>query len=130
MLATSRVIGHKEWAPGRKSDPRYDMNMRRAQVAAFTPAEDDMPLTENDVALEWYGVKFRGDLNYAQVIHGIDDGVHAIVQQVTGLTAAVATLSEAVANGRDDLTAEQLRSAVSQAILDAGQALRSAQSAT
>jgi hypothetical protein len=49
MLAVSRVIGHKEWAPGRKSDPRYDMNARRAEVAAFTPTSvgDDMPTPDD-----------------------------------------------------------------------------------
>lgn len=42
MLPTSRVIGHKEWAPGRKSDPLYDMGWRRSRVAAFNPGEDEM----------------------------------------------------------------------------------------
>lgn len=47
----TRVIGHKEWAMprGRKSDPSIDMNWRRSQVAAFQP-EDDMPLTNDDIA--------------------------------------------------------------------------------
>lgn len=30
-----RVIGHKEFAPRRKSDPTYDMNAHRAKVAAL-----------------------------------------------------------------------------------------------
>lgn len=29
----SNAIGHKEWAPGRKSDPHFDMNTFRANVA-------------------------------------------------------------------------------------------------
>jgi len=29
---TSHLIGHKEWAPGRKTDPRHAMSWRRAQV--------------------------------------------------------------------------------------------------
>jgi hypothetical protein len=50
MLSPTRVIGHKEWAASRKSDPTYDMNWRRARVAAFTPqGEDDMPLSEDDL---------------------------------------------------------------------------------
>jgi hypothetical protein len=49
MLPVSRVIGHKEWAPGRKSDPTYDMNWRRACVAGVRPPqEDDMPLSQDD----------------------------------------------------------------------------------
>jgi hypothetical protein len=51
MLSATRVIGHREygntppggWA-GRKTDPVYDMNWRRARVASFRPVlEDDMP---------------------------------------------------------------------------------------
>lgn len=51
-LPAHRVIGHKEYGnvghPGRKSDPVYDMNWRRARVAAFTPGvqEDDMQIDE------------------------------------------------------------------------------------
>lgn len=37
MLPVSRVIGHREWAPGRKIDPRYDMNWRRTGVATVRP---------------------------------------------------------------------------------------------
>jgi hypothetical protein len=41
MLPAHRVVGHKEYGnvghPGRKSDPSYDMNWRRARVAAFKP---------------------------------------------------------------------------------------------
>ncbi len=36
MLPVARLIGHKEWT-SRKSDPRHDMNWRRARVANFTP---------------------------------------------------------------------------------------------
>ena len=37
MLPVTRVVGHKEWSPGRKSDPIYDMNWRRAGVAGVRP---------------------------------------------------------------------------------------------
>jgi hypothetical protein len=57
MLPSSRVIGHREygntppggWA-GRKTDPVYDMNWRRQQVADFTPnsPEEDDVVTEQD----------------------------------------------------------------------------------
>jgi len=36
MLPVHRLIGHKEYAAGRKSDPVYDMNWRRGRVANFT----------------------------------------------------------------------------------------------
>lgn len=39
----SHVVGHREWAPGRKTDPRYDMAWRRACVAAVTPRGDPAP---------------------------------------------------------------------------------------
>jgi hypothetical protein len=32
----ANVVGHREWAPGRKSDPRYDMGWRRARVGAVS----------------------------------------------------------------------------------------------
>lgn len=34
----ARIVGHKEWAPGRKSDPVYSMSWRRARVADLRPA--------------------------------------------------------------------------------------------
>lgn len=37
------VIGHKEWAPTRKTDPRYSMDWRRAGVAGILPRT---PVTE------------------------------------------------------------------------------------
>ncbi len=36
-LSVGRVIGHREWSPGRKTDPRYDMNWRRSGVAGIAP---------------------------------------------------------------------------------------------
>lgn len=60
MLPVARLIGHKEWAPGRKSDPRYSMDWMRGLVAAFRPRpapEDDVPLTKTDVDAVVSGVK-------------------------------------------------------------------------
>lgn len=34
---TAHVIGHKEWAPGRKSDPSYDMAWQRSLVGGTSP---------------------------------------------------------------------------------------------
>lgn len=60
MLSPTRLIGHKEYGntppggyPGRKSDPRYDMNWRRARVANFKPRTGPTPtpvLEEDDMA--------------------------------------------------------------------------------
>lgn len=36
-FGASRVVGHKEWAVGRKSDPLYSMSWRRAGVAGIQP---------------------------------------------------------------------------------------------
>ncbi|SNR38753.1 LysM peptidoglycan-binding domain-containing protein [Blastococcus mobilis] len=38
-----RVVGHREWAPTRKIDPRIDMNWRRAAVAAFVASKSAAP---------------------------------------------------------------------------------------
>lgn len=46
MIRTNRILGHKEWAPGRKSDPVYDMNWRRDMVATDSAQEDDVPSQE------------------------------------------------------------------------------------
>lgn len=37
------VIGHKEWAPGRKSDPRYDMASMRRTVAGVDTGSAGVP---------------------------------------------------------------------------------------
>lgn len=37
MLPISRVIGHREWSPGRKSDPVFDCDWMRAGVAGIHP---------------------------------------------------------------------------------------------
>jgi hypothetical protein len=58
MLPVTRLIGHKEYGntppggyPGRKGDPRYSMDWRRARVASFQPrtGEDDMPSAKDVV---------------------------------------------------------------------------------
>lgn len=43
MLSPARVIGHREYAGGRKSDPRHDMNWRRNRVAGFVPRNRKTP---------------------------------------------------------------------------------------
>jgi hypothetical protein len=62
MLPIARVIGHREWAPGRKSDPTYDMDWRRAGVAGIRPRiagqEDDMDQAQVD--------QLRRDVGFAR----------------------------------------------------------------
>lgn len=48
MLSPTRVIGHKEWAKGRKSDPTYDMAWRRGRVATFVPRTGTTPPEDDD----------------------------------------------------------------------------------
>lgn len=45
MLSAVRIIGHKEWAGPRKSDPRHDMNWRRGRVARFASRSNNFPIT-------------------------------------------------------------------------------------
>lgn len=48
-VAASNVVGHREWAPGRKSDPRYDMGWRRARVAAVSTGSGRPPTPSTPV---------------------------------------------------------------------------------
>lgn len=43
-LDTNRCCGHKEWAPGRKFDPTFDMNVFRTHVNTFRTGPAPVPL--------------------------------------------------------------------------------------
>lgn len=133
MLPAHRVIGHKEYAAGRKSDPVYDMNWRRARVAAFTPRslEDDVSWSENipqkgglgpapastwlqDTLIGVVGIgnrltaldkDLRGDLAAKQKL------LEASAQREAGLLAALNSLSKAVATG-SGVDADALRAVI------------------
>lgn len=46
----ARLVGHREHTPGHKTDPTFDMDRFRADVAAVLVGEDDdMPLSETDL---------------------------------------------------------------------------------
>src|SRR5690606_34175963 len=66
------VIAHKEWAPGRKSDPAFwNMNDFRAQVRAHLQAstqqeDDDMGLSEADKQWMFSTFARRVDLGFAR----------------------------------------------------------------
>ena len=50
-LPVSRVIGHREWAPRRKVDPRYSMDWRRSTVGAIQPPQPARRISEDTVAI-------------------------------------------------------------------------------
>lgn len=127
------VAGAEQWStsrgkacPGDRRIAQVPQIIARArQIAGGAPSqqEDDMP----SVKEFWYDTRFRGDRNYAQVIHNIEDQVAAANSQIAGLTAAMGKLAEALASGRDDLTADELRDAVRQGIAEGGAAVLAAQ---
>lgn len=61
-VGADRFIGHKEWAPGRKTDPAGwpgDMNGFRATVARILNGDnDDMPLSDDDLRKVYQAVWF------------------------------------------------------------------------
>lgn len=105
MLPAHRVIAHKEYGntghPGRKSDPTYDMDWRRARVAAFTPTrattieEDDVSWTDNLGSAGGIGDPKNGATAAQWVQHAAINADQAnrrgaaIEQQLASLTATV-----------------------------------------
>jgi hypothetical protein len=95
MLPVSRVIGHKEWAPGRKSDPTYDMNWRRAGVAAITAQEaPELDATELNAVLSthqaiFYGGGDAGPKSIIERLQTIEDEVFAPEFTPKGATAPI-----------------------------------------
>lgn len=136
MLPAHRVIGHKEWAPGRKSDPTYSMDWRRSRVAAFTPRTssegDFMALSEAEQQELLQGVRQLTRITASQesdtprmeadvvtfsrkadaYTHRLlAEEVPAVRQELAGLRAAVDKLATA-ATGGDEVTADELRAVV------------------
>jgi hypothetical protein len=62
MLPIARVIGHREWTPGRKADPVYDMDWRRAGVAGIRPRNADQ---EDEISPEQFN-QLRRDIGFAR----------------------------------------------------------------
>lgn len=52
----SKLVGHKEHTPGRKTDPTFSMAKFRADVAAVLAGEDDDVSAADVWATEWQGV--------------------------------------------------------------------------
>lgn len=87
------VRGHKEWAGPRKSDPRLDMNARRAAVAAIirnagpdSKEYDDMPITQDEI--ERIAARTRDYLATSQNPWGLDALLGRIMAIQTSLAAA------------------------------------------
>lgn len=95
----SRVIGHREWAPGRKSDPTYNMDWRRAGVAGIVPrppTEDAMTKEDREYLDERFGdlwARFGVRTSADGQITGdrLDDLWRAIGEVTARLDAIVAT---------------------------------------
>lgn len=124
--------------PGRRSDPGVAMpnlfpfdefiaECRAVMAGTPSPQEDTLSAAEVKQIVD----PIRGDIGFIRDQIRGDVGFirDQIVAQIAGLQQAVVTLAEAATSGRDDLTADELRQAVAQAIQDAGAALRAAEAA-
>lgn len=141
----AHVIGHKEWAPTRKVDPRYDMNWRRAGVAGIrprtTPGPAPDPREEDELTpdeklqlsliyaqLAGHGSKpnefkgwptWQGGTNEQLTLVDLARRNNVEVRQASnalrGLQAAVDKLAEAVAAG-GGASADDLKQAVADAL--------------
>lgn len=102
MLPVHRVIGHKEYGntppggwPGRKGDPVYDMNWRRARVAAFTPRilEDDDVSYDADKANLYATLEMHRN----QLAEHINGQIKAAVAATDGKVAALTSVVQQLA---------------------------------
>jgi hypothetical protein len=98
MLPSSRVIGHKEYAAGRKVDPIYAMNWRRDRVANFVPrggVDFLMALSESEQREILDFVRHIRTARDWRVHHGkpnddVIGHVMTLLQETTKLTPGVA----------------------------------------
>lgn len=120
MLPVTRLIGHKDygctppggWA-GRKTDPVYDMNWRRARVANFRPRtqEDAMP-NPSDL---WSFVRKSGEPHPYDRLAGTDWKTGVILAEVRALRGGLDGLVKLVAE-QNGLTVEDVRRVVAEEI--------------
>ena len=116
MLPVQRVIGHKDYAGPRKSDPVYDRGWRQQRVASFTPRtsaaskpttaqptppEDDMPL--NDADKQWIREQLAGLVWQARDDNSGDGDPLWLGNQVVRIGERVGGL--ALDKGHDELVA-------------------------
>ncbi len=76
--APKLLRGHREWAPGRKTDPRYSMTRQREQVAGFRPGWP-LPASDGD-----YGTV---DMRLPVLGLGSEGPIVGHVQRALGITA-------------------------------------------
>lgn len=113
------VIGHVDYTNGKHDGSHWDPGpgfpwdvviARAAQGGAASNPEDDMPLNDADKAWIagqfktntgwWYDPRFRGNENYAQVIHAIAADAAAARQLLISKSSATATeIAEALKPG-------------------------------
>lgn len=96
----SKLVGHKEHTPGRKSDPTFDMDRFRADVAAVLAGEDD-DMPEPRELWEWDGIKNPYDtaaenehITPANALHIMASHIRQLHGKVDRLSAAVGELGE------------------------------------
>jgi len=153
MLHAHRVIGHKEYGntpPGgwtdRKQDPAYDMNWRRARVAAFTPQSqgddvsfnEQLPNRQGSISGRTYGpgtaadflTDARADAGDAlAILVSLDKDLRSDLankqklleqsaQREAAMQAALGTLAQATAAG-GGATADQLLAQIDRSIKEA-----------
>lgn len=107
--AADSLAGHKEYAPGRKSDPAgLDMAAERRAVAAINPTEDVMTPQQYAVLVE---TQKRVTNTYAVAVEN--------QKRITAGNAAVAALSGLIAKGTNGLTAEAVAAAVEASVAKA-----------
>lgn len=131
------AIRHAVWAtpPGRKTDfSGINETDFRARIGArIANPEDDMPSFNDPIT---WNRPDNGELvsfSWAQWLVWTNwwasqaaNASTTALAQISGLTAAVDKLAGVVAAGRDDVTADELKQAVRDGIMDAGAALRAA----
>lgn len=130
MVDVRMLGGHKEWAQGRKIDPRYDMDWMRGRVKTRlapvpTPAptpEDDVDLTDRINLVKnaktgerwWAGqimdvdnISVGGALGYAAAsLHYTRDALRALTAQHAASRAAIGALAKALAEHAEGVDPE------------------------
>lgn len=108
-----RLIGHKEWAGERKTDPQYDMDWRRSRVATFRapveppPAPATLDLSKED-SMRNLIVKDPSRPHVFLVVPGVSKKhikTHADIVTYRTAGAVVASLTQAELDAYPEVTA-------------------------
>lgn len=82
------------------------------------PTTEEETVSVQDVVRSWYEPRFRGDRNFAQVVHNVEDLLNVGNAKLDGLVRAVGALSN-----DPDLTPDQVRQMLAEAMTQATPAL-------